>query len=128
MDAKRENRLVILLSDEEQADLVKRAGMVPLSVWVRSMLFEVGLRGIRKEDEKDGDAKVQAKVEELRADVHVLSQEPERTGSREKVAKVGGGKARGVVRRAKSADGGGGKVCSNAVMPGLYCPKCGKRH
>jgi len=38
------NRVVVLLSDEELAEVKRRAGLVPLSAWIRAMVLGMGVR------------------------------------------------------------------------------------
>jgi len=108
-----ERRVVVLVTPDEHAELKRRAGLVALSTWIRAKILEINHGPSEHQDVRPV------------SDVPMVERsapEPERPRALPRKPKTK------VSARASKQDAGNSGPCHEPVGPGIYCPKCGRRH
>jgi hypothetical protein len=105
-------RLVVMVSEEEAAEIERKAGHVPVSAWVRTKILD-----------EHGAGNEESKSKKLPRNSGVLPSGRGVVGSKRSGKSV---EVVGTMGTRKEATPPA--RCLEIVAPGLYCPDCGKNH
>jgi hypothetical protein len=105
-------RISLIVSEAEHAELKKRAGLVPLNRWIRSVLFETSPAAVEVEGRRHRSGTKRVRPEE-----------PDERGARdEKPPELPGGSGAG--QHSPAQQGVSGQTCPHGKEPGRFCFDC----
>ena len=117
--ARRDKRVVILMSEEEYAELKGRAGIASIGAYIRERLMET-------DDERE------LRLHPTKVIEHGKAEEGRAEGLRRGKDVLGMEGVSVAGERDLSAEARKGRIaknqCGEAVGPGMYCSKCDRRH